>query len=85
MHAWLHESEQAHSAASLAFEQAQGSPDVIRMLIMTYAVLREYERAWDLTSSASKETVRRLTLEPDLADFRADPRFQRLIASLNIH
>jgi eukaryotic-like serine/threonine-protein kinase len=85
MHAWLHESDQARSAASLAFEQAQGSTDVIRMLIMTYVALGEHERSWELVSSASRETVRRLTLEPDLAEFRKNPRFQRLMATLNIH
>jgi tetratricopeptide (TPR) repeat protein len=77
----LNERSRAESEAGLAQLDSRGSVEVIRYLIMTYEVLGERDHALALAQTAPEEALQRLSRSPDMADLRADSRFQALMKS----
>ena len=53
---------------------------VIRDAVLTYETLGERDRAIQVLLGATPELLHELDRHPDLADFRQDPRFRKLVA-----
>jgi Flp pilus assembly protein TadD len=52
---------------------------VLRIAVLTYETLRQREKALALLRNAPPDLLRELDRQPDMADFRLDPRFQQLV------
>jgi len=52
---------------------------VIRSAVLTYEVCGQRDRAIELLQVAPPELLRELDRQPDMADFRRDPRFRQLV------
>ncbi len=80
----LNERSRAENEAGLAQQYSPGSVEVIRYLVMTYEALGERDHALALAQKAPDEALRRLSRSPEMADLRADSRFQVLMKSHQI-
>ncbi|MFN0168163.1 MAG: protein kinase domain-containing protein, partial [Bryobacteraceae bacterium] len=76
--------DRAKSEAAQAEQLAVGSVNVGWMLVLTYEALGERDRALALIEDLPDDTLRRLNRFPDLADLRADSRFQQVLVSRHI-
>ena len=81
----LNERSRAENEAALAQQYSPGSVEMICFLVMTYEVLGERDHALALAHTAPDEALRRLSRSPDMADLRADSRFQLLMKSHQIY
>ena len=54
---------------------------VIRRAVVMYEMLGRRDRALEITETAPSDVLRELDRQPDLADFRLDPRFIQLKAT----
>jgi len=81
----LNERSRAENEAGLAQQYSPGSVEVIRYLVMTYEALGERDHALALAHTAPDEALRRLSRSPDMADLRADSRFQLLMKSHQVY
>jgi eukaryotic-like serine/threonine-protein kinase len=63
-----------------ALHAAPADAVVLRLAVLTYEALGDRQQALDCLRNATPELLRELDGEPDLADFRRDPRFQQLVA-----
>jgi serine/threonine-protein kinase len=63
-----------------ALELEPNDKMVIRRAVVMYEMLGQRERALAILETATSDVVRELDRQPDLADFRRDPRFSELKA-----
>jgi tetratricopeptide (TPR) repeat protein len=80
----LGQRSRAETEAAQALRFAPGSVEVARVIVQTYEVLGEREKALELAGSLPDEMLRRLNRSPDSADLPKDPRFQELLRSRHI-
>jgi serine/threonine-protein kinase len=76
--------DEAEEAATIARQLSGGSANVLYWLVRTYVALGDRDRATGLAEDAPDETLRRLTRQPDLAEFLSNPRLQSLMQSHHI-
>jgi tetratricopeptide (TPR) repeat protein len=70
----------AEDEIAQALQLARGETKVIRSAVLTYEALGERDRAIAVLDGATPDLLRELDRQPDLADFRQDPRFRQLVA-----
>lgn len=61
-----------------ALQAAPGDSLVIRRAVVMYEMLDRRDRALTIAETAPRDVLRELDRQPDLADFRNDPRFREL-------
>lgn len=71
----------AESEAAQALQLSGGTINVRWMVALTYEALGQHERTLALLMDASPSMLDRLNRFPDLAELRADSRFQELLVS----
>lgn len=82
--AQLHDGRQAESEIGQALNSSHDA-DVHWMAVQTYEVLGEWDRALKLLQDAPVSMFFLVGSNPDMAQFRAGPGFQNLLAARNIH
>jgi tetratricopeptide (TPR) repeat protein len=75
----------ADSEAQQALQLSGGAVNVRWMVALTYEALGQHDRTLAIIQDASASMLDRLNRFPDLADLRADSRFQQLLMSHQIH
>jgi tetratricopeptide (TPR) repeat protein len=80
----LGEPRRAESEAAQAVQLSGGANNVRWMAALTYEALEEHDRTLALIRDAPGALLDRLNRFPDLAELRADPRFQQLVGSHHI-
>jgi tetratricopeptide (TPR) repeat protein len=63
-----------------ALELEPNDKVVIRRAVVMYEMLGRRDRALEIAETATSDVLRELDRQPDLADFRRDPRFSELKA-----
>ena len=76
----LGDKSRAEQEIRLALQSSPGNDEVIRRAVLTYEALGERDHAIEVLSRATLPLLSELDRQPDLSDFRQDPRFQQLIA-----
>lgn len=79
MSARLGDRKNAENEIAQALQMSKGETKVIRNAVLTYEALGERDRAIQVLKGATSELLRELDRQPDLADFRLDPRFRELV------
>jgi eukaryotic-like serine/threonine-protein kinase len=74
----------AASEAKDALQLAPASIEVAMLLVRTYEVLDDRDRALELIQNVPDDALRLLNKSPDLAELRRDSRFQKLMRSHRI-
>src|SRR5215472_13605362 len=75
----LEDCGRARDEIAQALQLSPAETKVTRSAVLTYEVCGERDRAIPLLEDAPPELLRELDRQPDLADFRQDPRFRRLV------
>ncbi len=73
------DSKRAEEEIGQALRLSPGDNKVKRRAVLTYETLHEREQALAVLETATSEMLHELNRQPDLADFRQDPRFQQLV------
>jgi Flp pilus assembly protein TadD len=71
--------KRAEEEIGQALQLSPGDNKVKRRAVLTYETLHEREHALAVLETATSEMLHELDRQPDLADFRQDPRFQQLV------
>jgi serine/threonine protein kinase/tetratricopeptide (TPR) repeat protein len=79
--AYLNERAYALEQIGESLQAALADTSVVRQAVLTYEALGLRQQALDCLANATLEFLRGLDEEPDLADFRRDPRYQQLVAA----
>jgi serine/threonine protein kinase/tetratricopeptide (TPR) repeat protein len=75
----LGDKNRAEQEIGQALQLSPGDNKVKRRAVLTYETLHEREHALAVLETATAEMLHELDRQPDLADFRQDPRFQQLV------
>jgi serine/threonine protein kinase/tetratricopeptide (TPR) repeat protein len=75
----LGDRKRAEDEIGQALQLSPGDNKVKRRAVLTYEALGERERSLAVLQTATPEMIHELDRQPDLADFRQDPRFQQLV------
>jgi hypothetical protein len=67
---------------SQALEMLPGDAEVIVNAVLTYETLRERDQAIKVLGLATPEVLEKLNRQPDLADFRQDIRFIKVVREI---
>jgi serine/threonine protein kinase/Flp pilus assembly protein TadD len=78
----LGDAKRGQDEISQALELLPGDTKVIRNAVLTYEALGEREQAIKVLGLATPEVLEELNRQPDLADFRQDIRFIRVVAQI---
>jgi len=70
----------AENEIAQALQMSNGETKVIRHAVLTYEVLGKRDRAFQLLKGTNSQVLQELSRQPDLAEFRRDPRFKELVA-----
>ena len=62
-----------------ALQLSPGDNKIKRRAVLTYEALDQRTRALAVLETVTPEMLHELDRQPDLADFRQDPRFQQLV------
>ena len=81
----LGDPRRARSEAARALQISGKAVSVRWMAALTYEALDDHEHTLSLIEDAPATLLDRLNRFPDLADLRANPRFQQLLGSHQIH
>jgi eukaryotic-like serine/threonine-protein kinase len=76
----LGDKRRAEDEITQALQLLPGDNKIVRRAVLTYEALGQRERALGVLERATPELLRELDRQPDLADFRQDPRFQQLVS-----
>jgi adenylate cyclase len=79
LEATLGHRERANSEISQALQQSPGNKYVIQRAFLTYLLLGEIDLALEVLNRLSADLVRELDRHPDVAGFRQDPRFRKIV------
>lgn len=79
LEATLGHRERANSEISQALQQSPGNKYVIQRAFLTYLLLGKIDLALEALNGLSADLVRELDRHPDVADFRQDPRFRKIV------
>jgi tetratricopeptide (TPR) repeat protein len=74
----------AESEAEQVLQLSPGDVEIARMIVLTYDVLGESDKALSIAESLPDEMLGRLNRSPELADLPNDRRFQQLMQSRHI-
>lgn len=75
----LGDRKRAEDEIAQALQMSPGETKVIRSAVLTYETLGQRDRAIQALKGATPELLHELDRQPDLADFRLDPRFRQLV------
>ncbi len=75
----LGDRKRAEEEITQAMELSPRETKVMRKAVLVYEALHQRDRAIEVLRGSSPELVHELDQQPDLADFRQDPRFQQLV------
>jgi tetratricopeptide (TPR) repeat protein len=70
----------AEDEIAQALQLSPSETKVIRNAVLTYETLGQRDRAIQVLDGAPLQLLRELDRQPDLAEFRQDPRFRKLVA-----
>jgi tetratricopeptide (TPR) repeat protein len=76
----LGDRKRAEDEIMQALQLSPGDNKIVRRAVLTYEALGERERALAVLERATPELLHELNRQPDLADFRHDPRFLQLVS-----
>jgi serine/threonine protein kinase/tetratricopeptide (TPR) repeat protein len=76
----LGDKKRAEDEIMQALQLSPGDNKIVRRAVLTYEALGQRNRALAVLERATPELLRELDRQPDLADFRQDPRFQQLVS-----
>lgn len=76
----LGDRQRAEDEIAQALQLSPSETKVIRNAVLTYETLGERDRAIQVLDGAPLQLLRELDRQPDLAEFRQDPRFRKLVA-----
>ena len=79
----LGDKKRAEDEITQALQMSPGDNKIVRRAVLTYEALGQRERALGVLERATPELLRELDRQPDLAEFRQDPRFQQLVSKMN--
>jgi eukaryotic-like serine/threonine-protein kinase len=79
----LGDRKRAENEIAQALQLSKGETKVTRKAVLTYEALGERDRAIQVLKGAKPEILHELDRQPDLADFRLDPRFRKLVAEIS--
>jgi tetratricopeptide (TPR) repeat protein len=77
----LGDRKRAEDEIGQALRSSPGDNKIKRRAVLTYEALHDRERALAVLKTTTPEMLRELGSQPDLADFRQDPRFQQLVTT----
>jgi serine/threonine protein kinase/tetratricopeptide (TPR) repeat protein len=77
--ATLGDRERATSEISQALQQSPGNNYVIQRAFFTYLLLGQIDLALEALNGATADLVRELNRHPDVADFRQNARFRKIV------
>jgi eukaryotic-like serine/threonine-protein kinase len=80
MAARLGDRKRAEDEIAQALRVSPGETKVIRNAVLTYETLGQRDLAIQSLQGATPQVLHELDRQPDLADFRLDPRFRQLVA-----
>ena len=64
-----------------ALDLSPGDDEIVRRAVLTYEALGERDRAFEALSRGTSQLLYDMNRQPDLPDFRDDPRFQQLLTA----
>lgn len=75
----LGDRKRAEDEIAQALQMSNGETKVIRHAVLTYEAVGKRDRAFQVLKGANSQVLQELSRQPDLADFRHDPRFKELV------
>jgi tetratricopeptide (TPR) repeat protein len=75
----LQDKTRAEEEISRALQLAPGEDEVVRRAVLTYEALGERDRAFAALKRGTPQLLYDMNRQPDLPDFRDDPRFHQLL------
>jgi tetratricopeptide (TPR) repeat protein len=78
----LGDAKRGQDEISQALEMLPGDAEVIVNAVLTYETLRERDQAIKVLGLATPEVLEKLNRQPDLADFRQDIRFIKVVREI---